>query len=221
MPASASVAAVTRPTTRLSGRGAAAAVSDSMIMVWIVAIDRMVKQNYDVSCGAAALATILNYYYGREISEQAVMESIFETASEDDQANIAKYGFSMLELKRAGEHFGFLSAGFKIEEVEKLIELEVPAITLINTRGYNHFVVVKGISRGRVEIADPAFGNRTRTLRRFGGEWNNVVLVFVDPENPGKSEFSAWGTPHGRVQDVIPWMNQGLRPIIARPANEF
>ncbi len=42
--------------------------------------------------------------------------------------------------------------------LEKLDNEGVPAIVLINERGYHHFVVVKGYKNGRVLVGDPARG---------------------------------------------------------------
>lgn len=186
-----------------------------------IRFENVVKQNYDISCGAAALATLLKYYYGRNIGEKQVIEGILEGSSEEDKANIAKFGFSMLELKRAGERYGFVSAGFKLTDAAKLRKLEVPALTLINIRGYNHFVVIKGVRENQVLIADPAFGNRVRDIERFADEWNEVVLVFVHPQQKGAPDFATGSTLKARTQDVFPILDRGVRTIIAPPANEY
>jgi len=57
---------------------------------------RVTKQQYDFSCGSAALATLLTYTYGEPISETAVFEAMFKVG---DQANIRKVGFSLLICK--------------------------------------------------------------------------------------------------------------------------
>src|SRR6056297_1304209 len=36
----------------------------------------IVKQKYDVSCGSASLATILQYYYSDQVSEQEIINII-------------------------------------------------------------------------------------------------------------------------------------------------
>lgn len=186
-----------------------------------IRFENIVKQTYDISCGAAALATLLRYYYGRVIDEKQVIEDILRGSSEEDKANIAKFGFSMLELKRAGERYGFVSAGFKLTDAAKLRKLEVPALTLINIRGYNHFVVIKGVKENQVLIADPAFGNRVRAVDRFAKEWNSVVLVFVHPQERGNPGFATGSTLRARTGDVFPILDRGLRTIIAPPANEY
>jgi predicted double-glycine peptidase len=170
--------------------------------------DKVVKQGFDVSCGAAALATLLTYYYGLELTEKDVIEKIFAKSTEEEKQKINAYGFSMLELKRFGEDLGFAAGGFRVDSAEKLAKLSVPAITLITVRGYAHFVVLKGISGGQVFIADPAFGNRSRPLDRFADEWDGVILVLVNTEITGNPDFSPERSLSGRPQDVLPLVDR-------------
>ena len=169
---------------------------------------QVVKQGYDVSCGAAALATLLTYYYGIKIGEKEVIDRIFAKSTDEQKQKINAYGFSMLELKRLGEDLGFAAGGFRIDGAEKLAKLSIPALTLITVRGYAHFVVLKGIYRGQVYIADPAFGNRSRPLDRFAEEWDGVILVLVNEQVQANHEFSPEGSLSGRPQDVIPLIDR-------------
>jgi hypothetical protein len=181
----------------------------------------IVRQGYDVSCGAAALATILTHYYRKPVGEKELIDEIFSQSSDDDREKIRKYGFSMLELKRAAERRGYLVAGLRVPEIGKLTQLKVPAITLVNVRGYNHFVVVKGVVGGKVQVADPAFGNRARALQSFGDEWNGIILVLVSQTEKGDQAFAAHGVVRGRPGEVLPWLDLGLRPEIVRLPGEF
>ncbi len=147
---------------------------------------RMERQRTDVSCGAAALATVLRHFYGRsDATEAAIIESILANATEEQKRSIARSGFSMLELKRQAEALGYVAGGFKLDDAAKLASLRVPAITLINVRGYSHFVVVRKLEGNNVLIANPAFGNRVTSKAAFARMWRGVVLVVVDPKNPG------------------------------------
>lgn len=186
-----------------------------------IRFEGVVKQNFDISCGAAALATLLKHYYDLDIGEKEVIEDILAVSSEESKHNIAQYGFSMLELKRAGEEYGFVAAGFRLPDAATLRKLEVPALTLVNIRGYNHFVVIKGVKGNQVLIADPAFGNRARPIDRFAKEWSSVVLVLVHPKRQGDTAFTTGTTLRAHTQDVIPMLDRGLRAIVAPPTNEF
>jgi hypothetical protein len=129
--------------------------------------ENVVRQAYDVSCGAAALATLLQYYYGEQVTEREVIEAMFEAGNKD---KIRQEGFSLLEMKRFAERRGYVSRGYRIADVHRLRELTVPAISLVTVRGYAHFVVIKGVAQGQVFVADPAFGNRSRPLETFAQE---------------------------------------------------
>lgn len=170
--------------------------------------EQVVKQGYDISCGAAALATLLTYYYGLEMTEKDVIDRIFAKSTDEEKQKINAYGFSMLELKRLGEDLGFAAGGFRVDGPEKLAKLTIPAITLISIRGYAHFVVLKGLSGGQVFIADPAFGNRSRPLDRFADEWDGVILVLVNTEITGNPDFSPERSLSGRPQDVLPLIDR-------------
>lgn len=174
----------------------------------------VVPQAFDLSCGAAAMATLLRFFYGEELNEPMVIEGIFEFG---DEEKIEQSGFSMLELKRYGEERGYVAGGFRIPDVENLRNLKVPVITLINTRGYNHFVVLKDVVGDKVYIADPAFGNRVTPLSTFSEEWNNVVLVFVSEERGGDADFLADKTLNARTQDLVHLVNPVLNNIRPQP----
>ena len=127
------------------------------------AFSRTVHQQYDFSCGSAAVATLLTYQYGHPISERDVFQSMWEHG---DQAKIRREGFSLLDIKYYLDAQGFESNGYEVP-LEKLIENSVPAIMLISDRGYNHFVVVKGIDNDRVLLGDPSAGARVMSTERF------------------------------------------------------
>lgn len=146
----------------------------------------MVRQRFDLSCGAAATATLLTYFYGDKVDEPAVIEGAVKIG---DRAKIEKDGFSMLELKRYGEMRGYVVQGFRITKPDALTEIKIPYLTLINSRGYNHFVIVKGIKDGVVYIADPAFGNRSRSLEEFKAEWSKVILVYLSRTKRPNNQF--------------------------------
>ena len=134
-----------------------------------------VRQQYDFSCGSAATATLLTYQYGHPVSEQQVFVQMYDNG---DQAKIRKEGFSLLDMRRYLQSRGFEADGFELP-LEKLEEEGVPAIVLLNDRGYRHFVVVKGLRNGRVLLGDPARGTRAMPRSRFEALWDNRVLFVV------------------------------------------
>jgi uncharacterized protein len=133
----------------------------------------VVRQQYDYSCGSAAVATLLRYHYGVHVGEAEVFQSMFERG---DQARIQQVGFSMLDMRTYLESHGFGADGLRLS-LDGLAALDVPAIALITHNNYRHFVVVKGISADRVLVGDPTFGLQTYTRAEFQEIWNGVVLA--------------------------------------------
>ena len=134
-----------------------------------------IRQQYDFSCGSAALSTLLTHHYDYPVTEDKVFEEMFVRG---DQAKIRVEGFSLLDMKRYLEAHGFQADGFQ-EPIEKLVSAKIPAIVLVNEGGYNHFVVVKGFRNGRVLLGDPAGGTRAITLATFKAAWVNEVLFVI------------------------------------------
>lgn len=132
-------------------------------------------QQYDFSCGSAATATLLTHQYGHAVSEVDVFVQMYNNG---DQARIRKEGFSLLDMRRYLRSQGYEADGFELP-LDKLQDENVPAIVLLNDRGYRHFVVVKGLRDGRVLLGDPARGTRAMPRSRFEALWDNRVMFVV------------------------------------------
>lgn len=135
----------------------------------------MIRQQYDFSCGSAALSTLLTYHYGFNVNEETVFVAMYEKG---DQPKIRRDGFSLFDMKRYLENQGFQADGFEAP-LEKLESAGIPAIVLINENGYNHFVVIKGIREGRVLIGDPSGGTRALSQPAFERLWTNGILFVI------------------------------------------
>src|SRR5712692_6442241 len=75
-----------------------------------------VAQQYDFSCGSAALATLLSYNYNIPVNEQDVFRSMFDNG---DKQVIAESGFSLLDIKNYLARRGLESNGYRAP-LEKL-----------------------------------------------------------------------------------------------------
>ena len=150
-----------------------------------------VRQQYDFSCGSAALSTLLTHHYNHAVTEEKVFEHMFLNG---DQAKIRVEGFSLLDMKRYLESLGFAADGFE-EPLGKLVTASLPAVVLINQAGYNHFVVVKGLKDGRVLIGDPASGARAMTQDAFEAAWVNGVLFVITEQPKNRQAVVAFNSP--------------------------
>ncbi|AOY95164.1 peptidase C39 [Cupriavidus sp. USMAA2-4] len=134
-----------------------------------------IQQQYDFSCGSAAVATLLTYQYGYKINEETVFQEMYQSG---DQAKIRREGFSLLDMKRFLESRGFMADGYELP-LSKLEETQIPAIVLVIENGYHHFVVVKGVRGSRVLIGDPATGTRAISREHFNAIWDSQLLFVI------------------------------------------
>lgn len=132
----------------------------------------VVMQEWDLSCGAATLTTVLNNQHGDPVTEKEVARGLIRRQEYIERPELVRLreGFSLLDLKRYVDQRGYRGIGYGKLEVENLVEL-APILVPINTIGYNHFVIFRGLAGNRVLLADPAWGNRTMTVERFQRSW--------------------------------------------------
>ena len=147
----------------------------------------VVRQQYDFSCGSAVIATLLTHHYGIETTESDAFARMYAVG---DQERIRQQGFSMLDMKRYLSELGLQANGYRLS-LELLEELGVPAIALIETKGYRHFVLIKGIRGDRVLVGDPAFGLSSHSRREFESlRSNDILFLLRDRADVGRASFS-------------------------------
>jgi predicted double-glycine peptidase len=134
--------------------------------------DNVVIQKWDLSCGAAALATILRYQHGDPVSEKDVARSLISRREyiENPELVRMRQGFSLLDLKRYVDSHGYQGIGYGKLTFADLVN-KAPILVPVNFIGYNHFVVFRGVMKDRVLLADPAWGNRTVLRDDFESAW--------------------------------------------------
>ncbi|AOJ51515.1 C39 family peptidase [Burkholderia thailandensis] len=135
----------------------------------------VVSQQFDFSCGSAALSTLLKYGYGIDIPET---EMIRRMMAFSEPEVVVKHGFSMLDMKKFVETLGLRGRGFRVG-IEALYRLRIPVLVLMNINGYEHFVIVKHAENGRIFLADPALGNRIVLEQDFAKSWNGLVFAVL------------------------------------------
>jgi predicted double-glycine peptidase len=143
-------------------------------------------QQYDFSCGSAALATLLTYNYNVPVSEQNVFKDMFENG---DKTVIAESGFSLLDIKNYLTRRGLESNGYRAP-LEKLAGVRLPAIVLVNVRGYAHFVVLDGIRDGWVLLSDPANGMRSEPIGEFENHWTGIFFLILTDAEQAQEHFN-------------------------------
>ncbi|MDB5459072.1 MAG: peptidase bacteriocin processing [Caulobacteraceae bacterium] len=142
----------------------------------------LVRQQWDLSCGAAAVATLMTYQLGDPVSEKQAALGMLQVA--DARLVRARLGFSLLDLKRFAASRGFAAAGFAGLTLEDLLAM-APVVAPIRVRGFGHFVVVRGRRGDRLLLGDPAFGNRTMPVGDFLKVWTSRVgFIVYRPDDP-------------------------------------
>ncbi|HIJ64078.1 MAG TPA: C39 family peptidase [Rhodospirillaceae bacterium] len=149
----------------------------------------VIRQHHDFSCGSAAVATLLTYHYDRPMGEDEVFSAMFQAG---DQETIRRSGFSMADMQSYLGELGYHADGFRIS-LDELAAAAIPAITLINTHGYSHFVVVKGIRDGDVLVGDPAAGLRVVRRAEFEAIWVGISFVIRDEADSARRHFNQSG----------------------------
>ncbi|MGB5446348.1 MAG: C39 family peptidase [Psychromonas sp.] len=143
------------------------------------------KQKYDFSCGSAALASLLSFHYDDVVDEFGVFENMF---TQGDQQKIQQQGFSLLDMKNYLTRRGYQSNGFKIS-LEQLAAAEIPGITIINNKGYMHFVIIKGSNEREVLVGDPALGLKVIDKEEFEKMWGKQIIFVIQNKKEIASNY--------------------------------
>ncbi|NEX62778.1 peptidase domain-containing ABC transporter [Noviherbaspirillum galbum] len=128
----------------------------------------LVEQAEEMDCGAACLAMICKQY------------NISMTLGKlRELANVTTQGATLDSLARAGESLGFSTRGVQCT-YEAILGFELPFIA--HWEGY-HYIIVYGVSKKQVWIADPAVGFKKLSVEEFERGWSGTCLVFTPGQN--------------------------------------
>jgi predicted double-glycine peptidase len=147
----------------------------------------VVHQNVWWSCGAAAVATLLEQYYGVPVQEEDILDGIMRRESLRSQAG----GLSMLSLQEALSSFGVNAKAFQIS-IRNLADYfnrgGLPIIVHF-ARPRPHFVVAVALINGILAVADPSFGERLLTLSELESTKGFAGYILVPL--PNSAQFSS------------------------------
>lgn len=116
----------------------------------------LIRQSNPSHCGLAALAMLLSYYSGVQVS----LASLEQTAAFLLSESAHKWetqGFSVGELQTLAKAFGIPIYADRVS-LEELSSLPLPLMAWINTGNNGHFTVVQSWQRHTVSLADPSRG---------------------------------------------------------------
>lgn len=138
----------------------------------------LVEQAEEMDCGAACLAMICKHY-GIPMTLGKLREL----------ANVTTAGATLDSLARAGESLGFTTRGVQCT-FDSLRGFDLPFI--VHWEGY-HYIIVYGVSKDHVWLADPALGFRKLSLEDFERGWSGTCLLFAP--GPNLVQLSASRSP--------------------------
>jgi uncharacterized protein len=142
----------------------------------------VVMQKKDYSCGAAALATILRYYWGDNVPEDQIIIAIMKVLTPEEMKDRVKNGLTITDIRRASVDLGYLSTIGTLT-FRQLSDSKVPLVVAIKVGKFNHFVVYRGMDYDYVYLADPIRGNIRLTYQEFICQWQkNAALVVIKPD---------------------------------------
>jgi predicted double-glycine peptidase len=140
--------------------------------------DQLVRQQWDLSCGAAVVASLLTYQLGSPVTERQAALGMLRAG--DARLVRARLGFSLLDLKRFAAAQGFEAEGYAGMTLDDLLAM-APAVAPTRVFGFSHFVIVRGRLGDRLLIGDPAFGNRTVSVADFLQAWPSRIGFVIHP----------------------------------------
>lgn len=149
----------------------------TQLHTWKDALEQnIVMQRFDYSCGPAAMATLMSYYFNDEVSEREILIDIVSNLSAEEFENRKLEGLSMLDLKNFAELHGYQAFGVRLDP-SALSKLRGPILVYLETADFKHFAVLRGVREDRVFLSDPSRGNVRMSLARFFQEWPGIALV--------------------------------------------
>lgn len=127
----------------------------------------IVLQEGNKDCGAASLLSVIRYF-GGDISLDRLIEMTKTT----------KEGTNFYNLSEASSQIGLTARCYKVDDINKLKEVNIPYIVQLNNKNYTHFVVVYKFYENKVLIMDPASGKRIVDMFDFTNMWTGYLMIF-------------------------------------------
>jgi uncharacterized protein len=130
--------------------------------------DRVMIQKWDLSCGAAALGTLLRYQFGEPVTEREIARGLMSRAEYVNHPEVlqTREGFSLLDLKRFVDSYRAKRVMAKLPKAKKpirtqLVSLRAASVHIVShtakrsTSGTARIVsLYKGEGLGQLELTD-------------------------------------------------------------------
>lgn len=127
---------------------------------------RVVRQNYEESCGASSVATLINLIDNQNLSELDLLKIMSEKELFTDMLSFA-------DLRAAAHKLGFDSKSYLI--TRDLLDdlLNIPLLVKIeDDPRFPHFVVIVNHKGSFIQVYDPSYGEYISLKREFYSVWD-------------------------------------------------
>ena len=139
--------------------------------------NKLTRQGWDMSCGAAALSTLLTYHNKQPFSEMSITLSILKNS--DPALVRSRGGFSLFDLKRFVNAVGLEGLGYGDMTLDDLDTFSIPAILPVRIKDFDHFVIFRKRLGNKILVGDPAFGNISFSADVFLKMWKSKIAFYV------------------------------------------
>ncbi len=136
----------------------------------------LLRQQYDDSCGYAAVATLLSCWYGRDVTEGQLLEETVDSGEELSRT------VSFADMAALMDSRGVTSRGYRLD-IEVLPEVcrQWGPVICWDDAGTGHFYLLVGVTFSRDEpvyiIADPNDGISFLSESSFSSRWSGRALL--------------------------------------------
>jgi len=137
------------------------------------------------TCGPAAVATLLAYYYGIPTTETEALELAEGFMQAMGLEPGPEQGINALALKKTLEAKGLLTKGYRVkpEDLRGYFARGGLPVIVHLTKPQKHFVVAVGMVGDQIVLADPSWGRSIIPFSALVEErgYSEVVLVPIPP----------------------------------------
>lgn len=142
------------------------------------------EQAYDMSCGAATLAALLNRYTALKWTEADVIKGLVDIVPKERQELALKDGFSLLDMKLLMKAQGYDLKAIRRSHEQLLIDFASPAVLQMQYTGGKHFVLWHGRHRDYHWVSDPSRGDMWLSSDELFSHWTLLAAWAFKDDKP-------------------------------------
>ena len=160
-------------------------------------------QHDETDCGAACIASVAKYY-GKKVSINRIRF----------YAGTDAMGTSGLGIVKGAENLGMSCRGMMSENHELSEDIPFPVICHVKKDVIDHYVIVYGVRRNKVIVADPADGVKKMALEDFKKIWTGIFFVVL-PEQRFQRTKETKGLFQRFLYLIVPYKKTIIECFIA------